>query len=273
MGEKRKLGDMLIEAGLIDDFQLRRALSDQRQWRRPLGVTLVCLGMVEETEMTRVLSQQLRCHVVDLERKIASPEVVALLPYDVACRHHCLPLAVEKKGSIGDLYLGMFDPTDLNVIDEVSFRTGLKVRPVLVGDEQLQEAIQRSYRTGDPHGILTQITPEDIEDPDTAKHNARPAVAKPVPEPVPRTLAPESEPRRELKSKPGASQPLAPAGEPELVLTEGVPAPAPMGAFSMNSPESRRYVLQALVQLLISQDVIDPDELFKTIKSIAGERD
>ena len=295
MAEKRKLGEMLLEAGLINESQLRRALSDQRQWRRPLGVTLIAMGFVREAELMSVLSDQLSYPTADLEAKIVAPEVIALVPYESASKHHCLPLAAQDKGPAKELYLAMIDPTDLAVIDDIGFRTGHEIRPVLVGDQQIEDAILRSYRTGDPHGVLKQVTLDDIEDPGTEKRAARLAAV-------------ESEsfpgPALELASEPSVSPRTAPADEPELMLTEKVSAPtdavcgsspervsprtapaderepvstekmsAPTDAIYGSSPESQRWVLQALVQLLISEDVIDPDKLFKMVKSIAGERD
>jgi type IV pilus assembly protein PilB len=262
MAEKRKLGEMLLEAGLINELQLRGALNDQGQWGRPLGVTLISMGFVSEAELMRVLSDQLCYPFADLDAKIVAPEVIELVPYEIAAKHHCLPLTVQRKGSVRELYLAMFDPTDLAVIDDIRFRTGHEVRPVLVGNQKLEEAIQRSYRTGDAHGILKPVTLDDIEDPGAAKRRVRPATTEP--EPV-------TGPTLELESESSVSQPLVPVDEPELVLTEKMSAPTE--AFFTSSPESQRYVLQALVQLLISEDLIDPDRLFKTIKSIAGERD
>ncbi len=262
MAEKRKLGEMLLEAGLIDDFQLRRALSDQRQWRRPLGVTLINMGFVSEADLIKILSDQLCYPVIDLDAKIVPPEVIELVPHEIATQHHCLPLAVQCKGSNRELYIGMCDPTDLAVIDDIGFRTGHEVHPVLVGDQQLEEAIQRSYRTGDVHGILKQVTLDDIEAPGTARRCAQPAAVEP--EPV-------TGPTSDLESEPNVSQPPAPVDHPELVLTERMSAL--MDAFSASRPELQRHVLQALVQLLISENVINPDKLFKTIKSVAGQRD
>ncbi len=262
MTEKRKLGEMLLEAGLINEFQLRKALSDQRQWRRPLGVTLISMGFVSEADLMLVLSDQLCYPVADLDAKIVEPEVIELVPYEVATEHHCLPLAVQCKRSNRELYLGMCDPTDLAVIDDIGFRTGHEVHPVLVGDQQLEEAIQRSYRTGDVHGILKQVTVDDIEAPGTARRRARPAAGEPE------TVTGQT---LELESEPNVSQPPAPVDTPGLVLTERMSALT--DAFSPSSPESQRYVLQALVQLLISENVINPDKLFKTIKSVAGQRD
>lgn len=259
MAEKRKLGEMLLEAGLINEFQLRKALSDQRQWRRPLGSTLINMGFVSEADLMRVLSDQLCYPVADLDGKIVEPEVIELVSYEIATEHHCMPLAVQPKGAITKLYLAMFDPTNLAVIDDIGFRTGHEVCPVLVGDQQLEDAIQRSYRTGDVHGILKRVTLDDIEDPGAPRRRAQPAAAEP--EPVG---------GRTLESEPSDSQPPAPVDEPEVVLTERVSAATDV--FSGSTAESQHHLLQALVKLLISEDVIDPDKLFKSIKSIAGEK-
>jgi type IV pilus assembly protein PilB len=257
MAEKRKLGEMLLEAKLITEFQLHSALGQQRQWRRPLGITLINMGLVSESDLMRVLSDQLGCPVADLDAKIVASEVLELVPYESATEHHCLPLTVQRKGSVRELYLAMCDPTDLAVIDEIRFRTGHEIHPVLVGDRQIEEAIVRSYRTGDVHGILKEVDLDDIEDPGAPKRPARPAAVGP--EPV-------MGPTLDLESEPSVSQ----VDEAELVLTERMSAPT--DALSASSPESQRYILQALVQLLISEGVIDKDKLFKTIESIAGER-
>jgi hypothetical protein len=172
-----------------------------------------------------------------------------------------LPLAVKHKGSVKELYLAMIDPTDLAVIDDIGFRTGHEIHPVLVGDQQIEEAILRSYRTGDPHGILKKITLDDVEHPGAEKPAARPAATE-------RASSPGL--GLQLASEPLSAHPAA-ADEPELVLTEKMPTPT--DALCGSSPDSQRHVLQALVQLLISEEVIDPDKLFKTIKSIAGDRD
>lgn len=146
MKHRQRLGELLIQAGFLDESQLRGALSHQRQWGRPLGVTLVQLGVVDESSMLEVLGAQLDYAVVHLDGQRIPSEVLELIPYEVAIKHHCIPLFVEGKDGVQKLYLGMSDPTDLEVVDEVGFRTGLRVQPVLVGYSQLEDAIERRYR-------------------------------------------------------------------------------------------------------------------------------
>jgi hypothetical protein len=256
-GKQLRLGDMLIEAGLITEFQLRSALSDQRQWRRPLGVTLVNLGIVEETDLTRVLSQQLGCDVIDLEGKIVAAEVVALVAYELATEHHCLPLAVNDEEPVGELFLGMFDPTDLNVIDNIGFRTGLRVRAVLVGDHQLSEAIDRSYRKGDVYHKLHEITSDDIS-PATATEPVRSQADEPSGESKPKTEAPP--PQAEAASE----------SESAFLLTDE--APTIMETSSASNSTDPGELLHALIQHLSVRGVIDLDELRTTVETLAADK-
>jgi type IV pilus assembly protein PilB len=145
MAPKRRLGEILVEAGMIDDFQLRSALSDQKRWGRPLGVTLLKLGFLEEGEMVRVLSRQLDVPIVDLCNKRIAPESLGAIPIQVAEKLRCIPLFKKPEGGRDVLYLGMEDPTDLSVLDDLAFRTGVDIRPVLVGPNQLSDAIERHY--------------------------------------------------------------------------------------------------------------------------------
>ncbi|MDX1385739.1 MAG: hypothetical protein R3190_18955 [Thermoanaerobaculia bacterium] len=145
MARRRRLGEILVEAGMIDDFQLRSALSDQKRWGRPLGVTLVRLGFIEEDVLLRVLSQQLDMPIVDMAGKRIAPELLAKIPIELAEKHRCIPLFAKREGGAEVLYLGMEDPTDLAVVDDLTFRTGLKLRPVLVGPTQLTAALERHY--------------------------------------------------------------------------------------------------------------------------------
>ncbi len=145
MARRRKLGEILVEVGMVDEFQLRSALSDQKRWGRPLGITLVKLGFVEEAELLRVLSTQLDVPIADLRGKRISPDALARIPVDVAERYQCLPLFVKREGGRDTLYLGMEDPTNLEALDDLSFRTGLQIKPVLVGPTELAAALERYY--------------------------------------------------------------------------------------------------------------------------------
>ena len=69
MPERPKFGEILVQAGAIDEMQLRAALGEQKRWGQRLGVTLVKMGIIEERDLVRALARQLEIPVVQLEGK------------------------------------------------------------------------------------------------------------------------------------------------------------------------------------------------------------
>jgi len=140
MGRQR-LGEMLIEAGAIDQAQLKVALADQRRWGRPLGRTLVELRLIREDDLVRVLARQLGMQSVDLDRLEVPPLVIELIPGHLARQHNVVPFASPMKF----IDVAMLDPTNLGVIDEIRIRTQLNVRPYLAGPKMIERALDRYY--------------------------------------------------------------------------------------------------------------------------------
>jgi hypothetical protein len=223
MPPKRRLGEILVEAGMIDDFQLRSALSDQKRWGRPLGVTLLKLGFLEEGEMVRVLSRQLDVPIVDLRSKRIVPEALAAISIQVAEKLRCIPLFKKTDSGRDVLYLGMEDPTDLSVLDDLAFRIGMDIRPVLVGPNQLTEAIERHYHALEWDGELaSEAELTGIPEPgDTA-----PIIfhADPPPEVAPDALGEEMLERG--AEPPAAAPPAAPPNEQEFSFAFDSPSEA-----------------------------------------------
>ncbi len=145
MRDRPKVGEILVQAGIIDELQLAAALGEQTRWGRRLGMTLVKLGMVQEGQLVRALAKQFDLPVASLSGKKIAPEVIALVPAKVACDHSVIPLFVKKEGPKAQLFLGMEEPSDLGVLDDLAFRTGMLIRPVMVGPSEIGEAIDRYY--------------------------------------------------------------------------------------------------------------------------------
>ncbi len=145
MRERHRIGEILVAAGVIDEMQLAAALGEQARWGKRLGVTLIKMGMVEEAQLVRGLAMQLDLPVASLAGKRIAPEVIALVPARLATEHGVIPLFTRGEGRGAQLYLGMDDPSNLEVLDDLSFRTGLEIRPVMVGPSEIGEAIDRYY--------------------------------------------------------------------------------------------------------------------------------
>ena len=125
---KKRLGELLIERGLIDVDQLNSALSHQRQWGMRLGTALVAKGFVAEGMLTRVLSESLGFPMVDLSRIVIEPKALQLVPRRVCEQHDVLPLGLKEQGGRKLLFLAMADPLNATVIDEIAFTSSRRSR-------------------------------------------------------------------------------------------------------------------------------------------------
>src|SRR5512138_2609670 len=122
MTVKKRLGEMLMEAGVIGETQLKAALGHQRQWGVRIGQALVDLKLATEADIVRALAQKYGFEVARLEglEPYALDQAVALLPRDFAIRHNVFPMAADT----ASLTVAMSDPTNLALVDEISFRIG-----------------------------------------------------------------------------------------------------------------------------------------------------
>ena len=140
--KKIRLGDLLVQDGLINQQQLDRALSEQKRRGRKLGSTLIDLGYVTEDQVLDSLARQLNLQRVDLSRYEFDPDVVRMLPETQARRFRAVVLADE-----GDaLLVGMADPTDIFAFDELSRYLKRPVRQAVVSETQLVRMLDRIYR-------------------------------------------------------------------------------------------------------------------------------
>ncbi len=141
MAEAKKLGDMLKEAGLIDDFQLESALSHQRNWGGKLGAILIDLEFAKEEDIARVISEKLRCPYINLFEPEIPDSIIKLIKPEVAKKYHVVPARKDKT----TLTLAMSDPFDIEAIDEIRFITGLTIKPALAMESEIRDAIRKYY--------------------------------------------------------------------------------------------------------------------------------
>jgi hypothetical protein len=280
VGERVRLGEALRAEGLVDELQLRAALGEQARWGNRLGETLVRMGFVPETELVRVLARLLRVPAVDLAGKAIEPPILDLVPQVLAEKYQCIPLFAKRQGGVELLYLGMDDPTNLTAVDDVSFRTGLGVRPVLVGPVQLRDAIAAYYRgEGLPPGSEPGIAEAPVIPGDTApvlpeQEQAATEFWSLEPEAPPTTPAVGPPPA------PAVDPPPAPAVDPRPAPVEANDASAaPALAAALHGappgPKPRdvptRQILQAVTRLLIEKGVLGREELLERIRAVQRE--
>lgn len=153
--EKIRLGDLLIQQGLLTDEQLKFALDEQKRSGRKLGRIVVDSSFVTEEAISKALARQLQAPYVDLKHFNPKQELINLLPEAQARRFRAVVLE-----EIDDrLRVGFVDPTDLQAYDDVLRLLRREVDLAVVAESQLLALIDRVYRrTEEISGLAKELT-------------------------------------------------------------------------------------------------------------------
>lgn len=136
-----RIGELLVSYKLITPEQLQRALDLQRVQMKPIGQILLEQGFISEERLLQMCALQKGVTPWHLQNDPPTPEALTLVPAQVCRKHKCLP--VQIKGS--HLILAMRDPGDIEAIDLIRNLCKLRVDPVLVNEDRLEEAISAAY--------------------------------------------------------------------------------------------------------------------------------
>ena len=139
--KRKMLGEMLVEEGLLSNYQLARALAEQKAHGGRMGKILNSLGYVTEEGIIQVLGKQIGIAYKDIASLVVEPEIIRLVTETMARRHQILP--VNREDNI--LTLAMVDPLDVFAIDDVTRATGCEIAPVISKATSMLEAIDRNY--------------------------------------------------------------------------------------------------------------------------------
>jgi type IV pilus assembly protein PilB len=159
---RKRLGEILLEAGIITNEQLTEALEYQRMWGHKLGTALVAKGFITEDVLLRVLGSTLKLPIVDIARIRVAPDVVKIVPARLAEKYDLIPIAVETQGGRQTLIVAMSDPLNLEAIDELKFTTGYNIRPVLSTISGVTDAMRKYYGRTSGWGKFGGDTRDDI---------------------------------------------------------------------------------------------------------------
>lgn len=138
---KERLQQILLRDNIIKQVDLDRALSEQKKHGGELSKILVQMGLINEDELTQILSEGLGMPPIDITRLKIDPEVVKIIPKDVAVKNQIMP--ISKMGE--NLTLAMADPLNIFVIDNAKALTGLNITPIIGRSSQIQKTIDQYY--------------------------------------------------------------------------------------------------------------------------------
>jgi len=157
---RRKLGEVLMEAGLLSPDQLTKALEECARSGKRLGEYLVDQAIVSEHDLTSCLSNQLGFLYVDLAKEELNPELSSTIPEPIAKRYQAVPLRQEGKS----LTVAMDNPLDFEAIQDISFFSGCTVKPVLATRSVIKEALEKIYIKQEIEAAIDHITGDNTEE-------------------------------------------------------------------------------------------------------------
>lgn len=149
----------MIEAGLIDELQLKAALHEQRKWGGKLGRTLVEMGFADEQSIVLTLSMQLGFPPVDLDRVQLPPGITQHLRLDIAERYGVFPIAANPAART--LRIASADPTNQDALQEIAFTTGMKLQVAVATASAIDRAIRHHYY-GESITASHATTPQEL---------------------------------------------------------------------------------------------------------------
>jgi type IV pilus assembly protein PilB len=141
----KRIGDVLIEEGFINQKQLEQALQEGKATRAPLGSILIKLGFIDEVQLGKGLAKLHGLQYIDTSNIELNPEVMKLIPQDFMKRHMIVPLRVSQEYK--RLEVIMARPDNLHVLDEIALLTGYRPIPRVSTHKEMVALLDKFYGT------------------------------------------------------------------------------------------------------------------------------
>ena len=151
--DRRRLGELLVETGLLTREKLKDTLEAQKGTGKRLGQILIEKDLISEEEIAFALAMQLKIPFMDLTDYPIKTEVIEVIPEHVCRRFRCIP--IDKTDNV--LHVSMADPLDLNMMKELQFVTGLSIQPTISTTTQILERVQKYYH---PETAIANVSEE-----------------------------------------------------------------------------------------------------------------
>lgn len=160
----KRIGEILIEMGLITEAQFEGALALGKKTGKRIGEALVDSGIISEDEIARALSSQYGIPFNALENVIIEPHIIKMVPEGLARKHQVLPLSLEEN----TLIVAMSDPLNVFAIDDLKKTTGCRISPVVSTETYIKEKFNQYYGSGADGGegtldeIVKDLSPSNL---------------------------------------------------------------------------------------------------------------
>lgn len=159
--EKKRIGEILIEAGLITEAQLTEALGESKRSEIPLGTALYKMGFISLQQLKDALHEQQGFDLVDANQLKIQEKVINILPEDFIKANMVIPISTDGR----NLVVGMVHPNDTKVLKDIVYLTGQNPRVMLITFFEFQNFVDTTYShsTKETKEIIQQIEEETLE--------------------------------------------------------------------------------------------------------------
>ena len=159
-GQRKRLGEWLMEAGWITEEQLIQSLHKQQVVRKKIGEIFVEEGWISEEEVVQALAFQMGVGYIHLEQFSIDDKVVMLVPEKVARKHIVIAFELEKE----QMRVAMKDPMDLFALEDLQLSTHREIIPFMASEKGITKIIDKIYTSVQTHSIVSEVEKQMKDD-------------------------------------------------------------------------------------------------------------
>lgn len=142
--KKVRLGDLLVQKGIITEEQLSEALKQQKEKKLMLGEMIVSMGFASQSQINDVLCEHLNIDFVDMIEEEPDPQVLSLLDESIMRKYTLVPLRHDNNNA-GALQVAMADPMNILAMDDINIITGMQVVPILANAQDINAFLDKAF--------------------------------------------------------------------------------------------------------------------------------
>ena len=142
--KKVRLGDLLVQKGIITEEQLSEALKQQKEKKLMLGEMIVSMGFASQSQINDVLCEHLNIDFVDMREEEPDPQVLSLLDESIMRKYTLVPLRHDNNNA-GALQVAMADPINILAMDDINIITGMQVVPILANAQDINAFLDKAF--------------------------------------------------------------------------------------------------------------------------------
>ena len=168
LAEREHIGSVLVDSGLVSEYDLMRARSLQAESGESLTGILVSEGIVEDVALARAVASHIGVEFVSLNDVTIDPAAAALIPESLARRYSVIPIKFEDDA----LVVAMADPGNVLVVDDIRAITGLRIIPKIATRSEIDEVTRRLGRYDESVSDLADLVGDEVAEEDLKKVEA-----------------------------------------------------------------------------------------------------